>query len=297
MNDHTEMWDPLLQQSTSRRAERIVGHRARTAGVRRAAAAQTPLDLLAIGDSWFAYPLLDNGPFFQDSGIVATGQLGSMGKPPPQILNLASPGQSSTEMLTWENQDTLATLLQDPSQWLNQQTNLPDAILVSAGGDDVVGDQFVIYLDYGGAGLDVTRYQGVLAAVRASYLDLFEFRNVFAPNVPIFGHCYDYALPNGVYPIYVAHAWLQPSLNFAGYDDPQSAKAVKTMIDMFHDMLAALAADPANNFILIDTRGTVTPDTTSPTGWANEIHPKFAGFTALANLFLTGLRNKFPGQI
>ena len=220
-----------------------------------------------------------------------------MGNPRPQTLNLASAGQSSTEMLTWENQDTLATLLQDPSQWLNQQTNLPDAILVSAGGDDVVGDQFVIYLDYGGAGLDVTRCQGVIDLAKASYLDLFAFRNLFAPNVPIFGHCYDYALPIGVCPIYVDHAWLQPSLNFAGYSYAQGVVAVKAMIDMFHDMLVVLAADPANKFILIDTRGTVTADTTSATGWANEIHPKFAGFTALARLFLTALHHKFPGQI
>jgi len=76
-----------------------------------------------------------------------------MGSPPPQILNEALHGQATTAMLSWENQQTLQTLLEYPGQWLNQQTNLPDAILVSAGGDDVVGDQFVIYLDYGGGGL------------------------------------------------------------------------------------------------------------------------------------------------
>ena len=200
-------------------------------------------------------------------------------------------------MLSWENQQTLQTLLEDPDQWLNQRTNLPDAILVSAGGDDVVGDQFVIYLDYGGGGLDASRYQGALNSVRASYLDLFAFRDLFAAGVPIIGHCYDYALPNNVVPMCVQTAWLQPSLDFAGYDYTQGVAIVKNMIDIFHDMLAALAANPAYNFTLIDTRGTVTPDASSPTGWANEIHPRFAGFTALATKFLGVLQAKFPGQI
>jgi hypothetical protein len=220
-----------------------------------------------------------------------------MGNPPPRILNLALHGQATTAMLSWENQETLVNLLEDPSQWLNQKTNLPDAILVSAGGDDVVGDQFVIYLDYGGGGLNAGRFQGALDSVQASYMDLFAFRDLFAPNVPIVGHCSDYALPNGVHPLCVQNSWLKPSLDFAGYDYTQGVAIVKTMIDMFHNTLAALAATPANNFTLIDTRGTINPDATSPAGWANEIHPRFAGFTALANLFLAALRAKFPGQV
>ncbi len=308
MKSRAQMYDELLRQSKARRDENILDHKARTARIRkgkarqarlnpRATAAKTPLDFLAIGDSWFEYPLYDNGPIWEETGIVAPVQLQAMGNPPPQILNLALHGQATTAMLSWENQQTLQTLLEDPSQWLNQQTNLPDAILVSADGDDVVGDQFVIYLDYGGGGLDANRFKGALDSVRASYQDLFAFRDLFAAGVPIIGHCYDYALPNGVTPMCVQTAWLQPSLDFAGYDYTQGVAIVKTMIDMFHDMLADLAADSKYHFTLIDTRGTVTPDASSPTGWANEIHPRFAGFTALATKFLGVLQTKFPGWI
>jgi hypothetical protein len=62
------------------------------------------------------------------------------------------------------------------------------------------------------------------------------------------------------------------------------------MIDGFHGMLAGLAADPVNNFSLIDTRNTLTRNATQPNGWANEIHPWYPGFTALADKFLAGLR-------
>jgi hypothetical protein len=90
---------------------------------------------------------------------------------------------------------------------------------------------------------------------------------------------------------------LQPSLEFAGYDTQQGLAIVTQMIDKFHDTLVALAAVPAYDFHLIDTRGTLVRDVTSPTGWANEIHPAYAGFTALANRFLTALRAYFPGRV
>jgi hypothetical protein len=62
-------------------------------------------------------------------------------------------------------------------------------------------------------------------------------------------------------------------------------------------MLASLAAKQQNNFHLVDTRGILTRDTSHPLGWANEIHPYFAGFTALAQKFLASLQGFFPGKI
>jgi hypothetical protein len=88
----------------------------------------------------------------------------------------------------------------------------------------------------------------------------------------------------------VPSAWLQPSLGFAGYDYNDGLTIVGQMIDKFHDMLATLAANPANNFSVIDTRHTLTRDATQPNGWANEIHPYFTGFSGLAGKFLTALR-------
>ena len=41
---------------------------------------------------------------------------------------------------------------------------------------------------------------------------------------------------------------------------------------------------------VFDTRNTLTRNAAQPNGWANEIHPYFTGFTALANKFLTNLQ-------
>lgn len=304
MDKRTRLYAQLLDASKQQRETNIVEHKLRTGRIKRSRSerrklretkketkvSEVPLDFLAIGDSWFEYPLYNEVLSFQNNAIVAKSQLGSMGTPPPQILNQALHGQATTAMLSWENQDKMITVLQDPDQWLNEETGLPDAILVSAGGDDLVGDQLAIYLDYGGGGLNLERFQGVLASVRASYFDLFAFRDIFAKSVPIIGHCYDYAIPNDVHPICTPSAWLWPSFNFAGYNYGDGLQIVTSMIDRFHDMLADLAGDSANNFSIIDARNTLTRDATQPIGWANEIHPWYSGFTALANKFLVSLQ-------
>ncbi len=270
-----------------RRVERLrLGRRLRAEARNEAGAGQ--LDFLAIGNSWFDYPLSGNDPSFSNTAIAA--QLTKMGNPPPLVLNYAYFGQATTAVLTYENQEQIIAAVSDPSQWLN---GAPDAILASMGGDDLVGDQFVIYLDYQGAGLDMTRFAGALASVRASYLDLFALRDAVLPGKTVFGHCYDYAIPNGVAPI-CAGPWLQPSLEFSGYDGSEGLAIVSTMIDGFHAMLSDLAATPANRFVLVDTRNTLARVTGAQNGWANELHPYPTGFGVLAEKWLAALRANFP---
>ncbi len=199
-----------------RRVARLRSGRTLRARTKKAAAAPTK-DFLAIGDSWFDYPLSGNDPSFANTAIAA--QLTQLGNAPPLVLNYAYFGQATTAVLTYENQERIIEAVTDPSQWLN---GAPDAILASMGGDDLVGDQFAIYLDYQGAGLDVARFQGALASVKASYLDLFALRDAILPGKTVFGHCYDYAVPNGVAPV-CAGPWLQPSLEFSGYDLSESS--------------------------------------------------------------------------
>jgi len=273
-----------IKRGAQRRAQR------RTKTKKRAAAQQqaTQLDFLAIGDSWFDYPLDGNDPSLSNTAIAA--QLTQIGNSPPLVLNYALYGQATTAVLTYENQQRIIDVVSDPTQWVN---GAPDAILVSMGGDDLVGDQFAIYLDYQGSGLDAARLQGALDSVAASYNDLFELRKIIAPNTPIIGHCYDYAIPNGAAPI-CAGPWLQPSLEFAGYDLAEGLKIVSAIIDSFYAMMNSLAGDARNNFILVDTRNTLARVAFAQNGWANELHPYPEGFALLAQKFLTVLRNQFP---
>jgi hypothetical protein len=153
-----------------------------------------PLVMLAHGDSWFDYPLSGNDLSFLHADVIT--QLGGMGNIPPIILNVSHYGDATTDELSWPKQQRMIEQLQDASNWM--ETGKPDAILFSGGGNDIAGDQFCIFLDYatGGAnGLNGGRFKKALGMVEASYLDLFAFRDRYAPNVPIFGHCYDFPIP------------------------------------------------------------------------------------------------------
>jgi hypothetical protein len=254
-------------------------------------AAKTPLDFLAVGDSWYDYPLYDNlllPPW--DFGIIGESNLKALGNPPPQILSLAHWGWASTQALTWQNQERMIENIQS-GQWNNGKG--PDAILASFGGDDIAGDQLAIYLTYGGhIATASARFQGVLDLVQASHEDLFALRDIFAPNVPVFAHCYDYPLASGKPADGLSGPWLKPSFDFALYGAADAQTVLHDMIDRFYGMLSGLASNAAYNFHVIDTRGTITAS-----DWSNEIHPKPDGFLKLAQKFLAALRSHFPGQI
>ncbi len=253
------------------------------------AAPAAPLAILAHGDSWFDYPLSGNDPSLAPTDIVA--QLASMGNVNPNILNLSQWGDATTAEMSWPKQQRMITALTEPANWLGGK---PDAILFSGGGDDIAGDQFCIYLDYdtfSTAGLNAQRFQDALDMVEASYLDLFAFRDRYAPGVPIFGHCYDFAIPNGAHPV-CAGPWLKPACDFCGYDLAQATAIVRQALTKFRNLLMTLSDDHANDFILVDTQGTLqTAD------WANELHPFPQGFKKIAGKFVDALRNHFPGRI
>ena len=250
----------------------------------------TPLVMLAHGDSWFDYPLSGNGLSLTSTDLIA--QLESMGTINPAIMNVSHFGDATSEEMSWPKQQRMLDSLNDPHNWL--RGGKPDAFLFSGGGDDIAGNQFCIFLDYAGAGatgLNATRFQEALGMVQASYMDLFAFRDRYAPAVPIFGHCYDFPIPNGIHPD-CAGPWLQPSLNYCGWDTAQGTAIVKQALMDFRALLVRLAADPANNFTLVETQGFL-----SPADWANELHPYPQGFKTIAEKFVDALRLKFPGRI
>ena len=275
------------------RVNQVRAHR-RYREVNKLAEEPVPLDLLAIGDSWFDYPVADDGlPWFnQDIVAQLTSTGNTSASPAPLILRRAQAGSAMTKVIWLDNQELYLNDIADSGQWLSGK---PDAILVSGGGDDMVGDQFVIYLDYFGGNLS-NRVQGVIDSVEASYMALFQFRDLYAHGTPIFGHCYDYAIPNGK-GVLGQGPWLWPSLKFTGYNYTQGLAIVRDAINRFHTMLSGLSATSKNLFVLVDTSGTLTRDNLQPLGFANEIHPYTAGFAALADKFIPALRSKFPGQI
>jgi len=273
------------------RQKRIDQHQAAVAGLpanrEQTPAATRVLNLLADGDSWFDYPL--SGDIID--GVQAGLPQGSL------ILNLAHYGDATTQLLGVQRRQQLADLMRDKSH------GQFDAILFSGGGDDLVGDQFRLWLNDAAAvggdpahAINQDALAGILSVVRAAYLDLIATRNAYAGNVPIFVHGYDYAYPTNQGVCWLG-PWLYPSLNSRGWmtgltdeDIARGRGIVTDFLARFRVMLQALAADPYNRVFYVETQGTLK----SRGDWANELHPTEAGFTRLAQPFLQALRTKLP---
>jgi len=291
-----QMYDSINEEIAARQQihqARIARLRAARASMIRAAAPTParPLVMLAHGDSWFDYPLDGNGLSLNDTDVIA--QLRGLGNINPIVLNVSHHGDASTDEMSWPKQQRMIDSLQNAANWM--ESGLPDAILFSGGGNDIAGDQFCIFLNYAGpgvTGLNSARFQEALGAVEASYRDLFAFRDRFAPQVPIVGHCYDFPIPNGTHPQCVG-PWLKPSLDYCGWNDvAQGAAILRSALTQFKALLVNLAADPANIFILVDTQGLL-----NASDWANELHPFPGGFKTIADKFAQTLSARFPGRI
>ena len=267
-------------------ATRTRDHQAAVARFKRAPAlpeeltlAPRPKTMLAVGDSWFDYPLNGWNPLFGSTDVIA--QLKTMGDPAPLILKVSHWGDATTAELAWPKQKRMIDALGDPANWLNRDK--PDAILFSGGGNDVVGDQFCIYLNpkaTGKPGLDEERFQLALKGVEASYLDLFDLRDREAPGVPIIGHSYDFAIPSGVPACIGVGPWLLPALTFEGWDSAEGTPFVKRFLEDFRAMQQQLVDAGTYNFHLVPTQGLLGPN-----DWANELHPTPEGFRTIAEAF------------
>lgn len=271
-------------------AAREQAHQAAIAADQRIqASGHAPLNLLADGDSWFDYPL---GSYFPGVHTDVLAQLGAIGQPTPRILSFAHYGYTTDQSLGMARRERLVRALTDP------RNGRFDAILMSGGGDNIVGDRLAIWLNDAttvGAdparALSETRFQGALEEARAGYDSLARLRDQHAPGVPIFVHAYDYAIPSGV-GVCCIGPWLKPSLDYCGWADEQTGAAiVRAMLTRFGSMLEDFAAS-TQDVVYVQTQGTLAPDQ-----WANELHPTPPGFRLIADKFRAALAARFPSRI
>ena len=296
-NGNPNTLQAFRQQVDATLQQRIATHKAAVAtrGLMAMSPATRPLILLADGNSWFDYPLSDDLPIPSD--IIV--QLQNVMAPVPTILDLAHYGDATTELLGVTKRNRLRDALQDPDY------GAFDAILFSGGGNDLVGDQFRLWLrDAAAAGNDPTAalnqaaLSDILGIVQTAYEDLIALRNDVARGTPIFVHAYDFAQPSGK-GVCSLGPWLFPSLQSRGWmqttspaDQAIGATIIKLILTEFYKLLRAFALDPTNNVVLVETQGVLDP----ATDWANELHPKPPGFAAMAARFVAALATRFPGR-
>lgn len=177
-----------------------------------------------------------------------------------------------------------------------------DAILLSNGGNDIVGSELREFVktpsqpqspgnspwgEIPAPVFDHIRLETLEHALRYAIKDIKEVvqvRDLYSRNSVIYVHTYDYIFPSGVGyklgPI-KKKPWVKPFLDAVGLTDARQQRVVTSwLIDQFARELRAFVSQNAN-MVLIDSRGALK----TQQQWDNEIHPRAAGFESIARRF------------
>jgi hypothetical protein len=228
--------------------------------------------LIAEGDSWFQFPVwvedvVDH--LSADHNVCCLSAAGD------ELHNMA--------ILKPEYAEWVARLTDDGRQLR--------ALLISGGGNDLVGDQLSRMLRTFSPGLpaadyvDTDAFRARIARLESGYRTIFTTVRRRWPNLPILVHGYDYGkpLPAQGFQVPPRDGWTGAPMRANGIADVALQFAiVRAMIDKFNDMLSALALQfPGISYV--DVRGVVGGD------WRDELHATDSGFARVASRFRAAL--------
>lgn len=242
--------------------------------------------LFAEGDSWFDYPLHDVLSVLEDDYRY-------------DVVDVATAGDRVEDMAysTQQRRRHIRTL-----ERMERRGQIPKAILLSGGGNDIAGDEFHMMLNHRSSashGLNEQVAAGVIdQRLMESYAALIGWlselcKRKFGRQIPVLVHGYDHGVPDGRGfasgwgPL--PGPWLRPGFDRKGYENEREMKAiVKSLINRFNDSLEALAQAGAFAGVVhyVDLRDTLKRGpTTYKDWWANELHPTKRGFKKVAKEF------------
>jgi len=219
--------------------------------------------LVSEGDSWFQHP-------------VITDIIDHVSKFYP-IHCLAAAG------------DTLRNWIKDGKVLLAVEEVNPDALLLSGGGNDILGKGMRHFLaDTFDDAPEGERPDRFFLPLLAKELDALAniYRAVFAhfklqrPQMPIIIHGYDY--PRPLPADSKATSWLGVYFTEKkNLREKDRAAAIRYMMDEFNARLKAAAAEFPETVHYLDLRGIVRDDQ-----WADEIHPNDDGYQDIATMYI-----------
>lgn len=263
-----EPWDPVERDRRYASCKR--------AGLRR---------LISEGDSWFDYP------------------------PHPNVIDFLD-GEGFWAIKRFEKSgDTLGNVASDASLAriaTTAQKEKPEAILLSAGGNDLFTDipekptlrwiwraltpfdpaktaaQHVNRLAWDEKKSELRGYLVLVISALSGY-------------APILVHGYDYLTASGEKAKYdgfrLAGPWILPSMRDRGIDDANLQVAIlRVLIDEVNEILRALETTYPDSVIYVDLRGSLRPGR----DWMNEIHPTEDGFHKVEERFRDALVHRLP---
>jgi hypothetical protein len=244
--------------------------------------------LVAEGDSWFDYPWTDILRLLEDEHGY-------------EVESVAHYGDTVEEMAYSGGQLEKFSRLLEKQLRRNQ---IPKAILLSGGGNDLAGTEFGLLLDHATSaepGLNEQVVSGLInRRVRLAYVTILSAvseicRHWIGHPLPILVHGYDFAVPDGRGFLggwaLLPGPWLEPGFREKGFARMSVRKPmVRELVDRFNVMLADVATLPEFDHVTyVDLRKTLSTGRDYKQYWANEMHPTVKGFGLVTDRFVSVL--------
>lgn len=256
------------------------------------------LNIVSDGDSWFAYPS-QWMPIGGKTNLIDYISSAIRGK--ANFLDMASNGDEAVDILSGKQKHKII----DQLRWheKNAERKPVDLLLISGGGNDVVGENdferfirspyqpgYVTAQDC----IQIDRLARKIEQVKLAYLELLDIRDQYSSDTLVITHCYDYPYPSlkgakfwgG---IYKTASWMKPYMDAAGIPNDMQRAVTTVFMDSLAQCFLQIATE-RTGFIAVDTRETLDREGQ----WVNEIHPTSSGFKLIANKMLSTIREKFP---
>jgi lysophospholipase L1-like esterase len=281
--------DVLARRAEARRRRaKALKARAAARGATAPGAAVAAGLIVAEGDSWFDYPFVDILRVLDDDYGYDVESVAHKGDP------IEAMAYGGTQL------DDFARRLEK----VHARGQVPKAVLVSGGGNDVAGTEFAMLLDHQASptpGWNASVLDGVIdQRVRYAYVTILSrvtavCSQQFGRTIPILVHGYDYPVPDGRGFLggwaFLPGPWLQPGFRQKGFGNLETTKGMaKTLIDRFDRMLAGVTSLPEFKHVtFVNLRGSLPTGGGYKTWWANELHPTPKGFRTIAGKFATVL--------
>jgi hypothetical protein len=243
------------------------------------------LTIVAEGDSWFDYPfkkdildyLVDMGfaiKKFAKAGDTLENMVYGTNyqKIPGDQVNITHPGPISLQ--------TTLNAIRD---------HKPKIVLLSAGGNDVVGSDMIAYLNHKHGNpaslINKVIYSEKLAQMKSTLEYFIKAVHSTYNGCQILMDGYDYGKVNGKGYNFIFKnikgPWIQPAMGAKAITHPPDQEfVIKYLVDAFNEMLSELA-NSYSYFHHIDLRGMFPEDE----HWDNEIHLKNNGYKKVAGAY------------
>lgn len=249
------------------------------------------------GDSWVDYFSCDVLTEVYDQALTT-----------PVILKKSNGGDESSQIFSGKQRHEL---VKDFVTMVKRNAR-PDVILLSAGGNDLVGKyDFPLFIKKAAHGSPVEAFINKdffalrLQQVALGYVEMGYLRDRFFPGIPIVTHQYDWITPSDegveILGMEVMNSWMKPYMDKleiqAGVVSDQK-KIADYVLGQFSNMLNTLKDGTftienqgikINHFHIAGTQGTLNHDE-----WENEIHPTEDGFTKVGKVVLETIRDSSP---